>query len=250
MKRIITIFILIALLPIKVKALTGNITISCKETLKLNEEVVCQIEGNTDEEVSSIHAVINTEDGLTIETVTKDTTWEGDNDKTLDLYTADNKKGPFKIATVKVKAAKAGTYNITVKDIALGDKNFEEHKLSNVSKKITIINDNTEPSSSSSKPSSSSSTSKPSSSSSLNPSASSPSNSSSSKPSSSSSTNIQPSSSNSTKPASSSTTKVDKDGNVTENPKTGNTIGFLVIMMSIAVALIVINKKRITDIFN
>lgn len=220
MKKIIGIFILISLLPIKANALTGNITISCKDTIKINEEVLCQIEGNSDEEISSIHAEISTDDGLTIEAITKDESWEGDNDKILDLYTADNKKDTFKIATIKIKSTKVGTYNINLKNIILGDKNFEEHKLNNITKSITITSENESSNSSSSKPSSSSSSSK------------------------------EPTNTPSISQPSSSIPKVDEFGNITENPKTGNRAGFIIIILSILLAIIVINKKRMIDMLN
>lgn len=193
-RKILTIITLLFIVPLNVHALSGSMKITCeKQNITINSSTTCQITATTDGEVSSIHSVINVSDGLEITSVKVDDIWEGDDDKVLDLYTADNKNGTFNVATFVIKATKTGTHNITLNDTKLGDKSFKEHSFSvttynvNVSTQEEQNNSSSSSSSSSSAKPSSSSSSKPSSSSSAKPSSSS----SSAKPSSSSSSNNQ-----------------------------------------------------------
>ena len=115
-------------MPIKVSALSGTVKVTCNTTsITLNDTTICHITATTDDEVSSLHSKINVSDGLELSSVTVDEIWEGDNDQILDLYTADNKKDTFAVASFIIKATKIGSQTITLTETTLGDKSFKEH---------------------------------------------------------------------------------------------------------------------------
>lgn len=107
MKNKITIFIALIgiLLPINVKALTGNVTLSCdKVKIKPGEETTCYIKANINEEVSAVDMQVGLGDNLTLASITKDPIWEGSIEtEDIKLY-GYNKVGNFNIASFKVKA--------------------------------------------------------------------------------------------------------------------------------------------------
>lgn len=104
-KLIIINIILFLFLPLHVQALSGTVKITCDDsTITLNKSTTCHITATTDDEVLSIHSEINISSGLELTSVVKSSIWEGDNDKVLDLYTAENKTGSFEIADFTIKA--------------------------------------------------------------------------------------------------------------------------------------------------
>ncbi len=111
MKKKIIIFIalIVVLLPVNVKALTGNINLSCdKIKLNPNEETTCYVKGNINEEVSGIDATLVLGDNLTLSSITKDSIWDsgdvGTDSNKIVLVTSNNPKGNFNVVTFKVKA--------------------------------------------------------------------------------------------------------------------------------------------------
>lgn len=111
MKKKIIIFIALigVLLPVNVKALTGNINLSCdKIKLNPNEETTCYVKGNINEEVSGIDATLVLGDNLTLSSITKDSIWDsgdvGTDSNKIVLVTSNNPKGNFNVVTFKVKA--------------------------------------------------------------------------------------------------------------------------------------------------
>lgn len=196
-KQILFFLTLLIILPLNANALSGTVKITCDKTnLSLGESTTCHLTGETDGSVSSIHSVINASTGLELTDVTKSDIWEGDNDKVLDLYTAENKTGSFDIADFVIKATAIGTSEITLTETTLGDENFKEYNFT-VSPYSITITDNASNDNSSSKTSSSSS--------SLSSSSSSSQSSSASLPSSNSSSSNKPSSSSSQSSSSSTT---------------------------------------------
>jgi len=159
-KRIIILLTLLILFPINVYALNGTVTVDCeKKQLILEETTTCQITGNINEAVSSIHSVIKVGEGLELVSVTRSSIWEGDHSKVLDLYTDENKKGNFDIASFVVKAIKTGTTEITITDTVLSDASFKEHNFTVSPYNITVSTKTTGENSSSPQSSSNSSSS-------------------------------------------------------------------------------------------
>ena len=139
MKKYILVTLLL-IFPILVKA-EGSININCGENkVSINDTITCSITGYTTEEVSGVHAEIEVESDLTLETVKVDSIWIGDNDKILDLFTDENKTGNFNIATITVKApSEATNKTIFVNNIVFSNKDFENANISSASVDINIV---------------------------------------------------------------------------------------------------------------
>lgn len=146
-KILIIISLLVVLIPINVKAATGNIKITCdKEKIKAGDSTTCIISGITDSEIIGISATLNLTDNLTFTSFTKNNSWsEGsiENNK-LDIYSENYLNNNFDIGTMVI-TAKDNISNtnekMTLKDIAFqNDKsnNAEENSFK-VSDAITDI---------------------------------------------------------------------------------------------------------------
>lgn len=106
-KNGILLMFLLLLIPMKVNALTGNINMSCSPSVaNTNGNIVCNITGTSDEEVSAFSANIGLSSNLEYVDFKADPIWIGDASSNLiGLYTDENKIGTFNIGvlTVKVK---------------------------------------------------------------------------------------------------------------------------------------------------
>ena len=130
MKKKIIIFIalIVVLLPVNVKALTGSINLSCdKVKLNPNEETTCYVKGNINEEVSGIDATLVLGDNLTLSSITKDSIWDsgdvGTDSNKIVLVTSNNPKGNFNVVTFKVKAGNKSNIDtkISLSDVKLSN---------------------------------------------------------------------------------------------------------------------------------
>ncbi len=140
-KKIVFLSILIGgILPFKVKALTGNMAIICdKTTLEVGESTNCKVVGTSDEEVSALSFLLNSNDMITIRDVVTSSDWQGDGkDKNVALYTDENKKGTFNIATFKVTASKSGVANIYTEKLLFANKDFQNVYMKDVSMDIQV----------------------------------------------------------------------------------------------------------------
>lgn len=142
-KKLIIIGLMAMLLPLNAKALTGNVSMSCNSTtLNPGGTTDCTIIGNITEEVSAVSMDLKLGSNLTLEKITPSSAWQGDGEGgDIDLYTDTNKKGKFEIATFTIKAAsikEGATTNLSLSNVTLSDKNFEEttFKVSDLSIKI------------------------------------------------------------------------------------------------------------------
>lgn len=141
-KILIIISLLVVLIPINVKAATGNIKITCdKEKIKAGDSTTCIISGITDSEIIGISATLNLTDNLTFTSFTKNNSWsEGsiENNK-LDIYSENYLNNNFDI----------GTMVITVKDnisntnekMTLKDITFQNDKSNNAEENSFKVSD-------------------------------------------------------------------------------------------------------------
>lgn len=144
MRKKIILLIIISLLPIRVFALTGNISMSCdKEKASAGEVISCTITGTgTNGSVSSVYSAISLNSNLIFQDFITDSSWQGNAENgTIDLYTDSNKSNTFPIGVLKVKV-KDGVSNlnaaIELKDSKFTDENFKTVNLNSISKTIRI----------------------------------------------------------------------------------------------------------------
>lgn len=118
-----------------------NLILTCdQKNIQVGKNFTCTIYGYQKEyEVSSLTTTIKTSDNVEIIQVTPDTSFEGDGENgIIELYTDENKKGKFPIATVVFSLANKNEITIQLKDNAFFDEKFKEHKLTTKSKKLVV----------------------------------------------------------------------------------------------------------------
>lgn len=119
------ILLMIMILPLQAKALTGSIKISCdKENYALSETATCKVTGTSQEGVYSISANIgNMKGNFNVEFQT-DRSWQGSGENgEIKLYTDEGKTGTFNIGTITVKV-KEQSYSLSSLDLYLEDSQF------------------------------------------------------------------------------------------------------------------------------
>ena len=129
MKKKLLILLIIMLLPIKLFALSGSISISCPTTtLEQNKTYNCSIKGYTSEEISALTAKLSSSSNLTISNIQTASIWQGNGTGgSIDLYTDSNKNGNFNIATFNIKLTDKSNSSLTVNSIRFSDANFKDH---------------------------------------------------------------------------------------------------------------------------
>lgn len=141
-KILIIILLLVVLIPINVKAATGNIKITCdKEKIKAGDSTTCIISGTTDSEIIGISATLNLTDNLTFTSFTKNNSWsEGsiENNK-LDIYSENYLNNNFDIGTMII-TAKDNISNTNEK-ITLKDITFQNDKSNNAEENSFKVSD-------------------------------------------------------------------------------------------------------------
>lgn len=140
-KKIIFLSILIgSIFPFRVKALTESMAITCDKTaLEVGESTNCKIVGISDEEVSALSFLLNSNEMITISDVITSSDWQGDGkDKNVALYTDENKNGTFNIATFKVTATKGGMANIYTEQLLFANKDFQNVHIKNISMNVQV----------------------------------------------------------------------------------------------------------------
>ena len=141
-KILIIISLLVVLIPINVKAATGNIKITCdKEKIKAGDSTTCIISGITDSEIIGISATLNLTDNLTFTSFTKNNSWsEGsiENNK-LDIYSENYLNNNFEIGTMVI-TAKDNISNTNEK-MTLKDITFQNDKSNNAEENSFKVSD-------------------------------------------------------------------------------------------------------------
>lgn len=131
MKKVLYSLGIIGLLtPFSIKALTGDVTVSCaKNKLSKGETTTCTVKGNITEGVSAVSAKVDLGENLTFISFTPDSSWQGDGEEgNIELYTDNNKSGIFNIGTITVKAGNTSGVSTSVglKEVKLSDASFSE----------------------------------------------------------------------------------------------------------------------------
>ena len=141
-KILIIISLLVVLIPINVKAATGNIKITCdKEKIKAGDSTTCIISGITDSEIIGISATLNLTDNLTFTSFTKNNSWsEGsiENNK-LDIYSENYLNNNFDIGAMVI-TAKDNISNTNEK-MTLKDITFQNDKSNNAEENSFKVSD-------------------------------------------------------------------------------------------------------------
>ena len=131
MKKVLYSLGIIGLLtPFSIKALTGDVTVSCaKDKLLKGETTTCTVKGNITEGVSAVSAKVDLGENLTFVSFTPDSSWQGDGEEgNIELYTDNNKSGNFNIGTITVKAGDTSgvSTRVGLKEVKLSDASFVE----------------------------------------------------------------------------------------------------------------------------
>ena len=141
-KNMIILIVLFLLIPLNPKALTGTVNLSCQNTnLSPNSTATCTISFNSSEIYNSFHANIVAGPNMSISSVTKGSTWQGENSTALDL-SGDPQTGNKTVATFVIKAGNISTgasTNVSVTDIQIADENFSSQQFPNNQVNIKIL---------------------------------------------------------------------------------------------------------------
>lgn len=147
MKRKVGYLILVVvllILPLNVKALTGSVEINCdKSSYNENETATCKVIGKSDDIVISISGQLK--EGSYDASFKTASVWEGDGDDgNIQLYTAEDLKGTFDIGTITVKK-KANqtiedsiTSSVGISDIMFGSEQGQEVSINDANVSITF----------------------------------------------------------------------------------------------------------------
>lgn len=145
MKKIICFIVLLLafVLPIKVFALSGTITLECDDfTKKVGETISCTLYGNSDELVSAVESKIVNAEGLNLSSVTVPSIWQGDyENESILLYTDTNKSGKFEVLKFNVTSSQVGEKNLTFEDTYFTDSSFVRNVILNPNYKFKFISD-------------------------------------------------------------------------------------------------------------
>ena len=142
-KKILFIVALVgSLLPLKAKAATEGITITCgsDSAVLASSHVECSITGTTNSAVSGVQFRLSSNDLATISNIRVASIWQGDGeDGNIGVYTDTNKTGTFDIATFTLTAKNVGGIaNIYANDIIFSDASFNVHSYENVTRGVTV----------------------------------------------------------------------------------------------------------------
>lgn len=131
-------------LPLKVKATTEGISISCdgNNTVMASSSITCKITGYTNSAVSGLQFHLTSDSLATISNIRVASIWQGDGeDGNIGVYTDTNKTGIFDIATFTLTAKDTGgTAHIYANDIIFSDASFNIISYENQTQNVTIQN--------------------------------------------------------------------------------------------------------------
>ena len=146
MKKVFYLLIAISLafiLPSKVFALSGDLSIECDSTTKkVGESISCVLYGHSDDEVSAVETTLKYDAGLTLSNPVVPSIWQGDyENNSLLLYTDTNKSLKFELLRFNITSNSEGTYNFTFKDTYFTDKQFARVQISNPNYRLKFISE-------------------------------------------------------------------------------------------------------------
>lgn len=142
MKKVFYILVisLILLLPYKVSALSGSLSLECDSfTKKVGENISCTLYGITDAGVSAVESTL-VYDGVILNNETVSSIWQGNyQSKSLLLYTDTNKTSKFELMSFNVTSVTAGEYSLTFNDTYFSDATFVRNQVLNPNYTFTFI---------------------------------------------------------------------------------------------------------------
>lgn len=135
------------LIPTKVNALTGNISLNCSPTtVKANGNIVCSVNANSDGLINGVRADIKLSDNLEFVSFNTDSSWQGDGTgNQIGLYTSENVQGDLTLGvlTIKVKDNVFDTNEtISLTNCLFSDENFQKVNIANTSTNIRVASSN------------------------------------------------------------------------------------------------------------
>ncbi|MBO5183146.1 MAG: cadherin-like beta sandwich domain-containing protein [Bacilli bacterium] len=126
-RKIILLGVFGLLFPLNIKALSGDISLTCdKESLQANETTNCTLKGNSDVGVTTIYANLELGTNLELTSISKNENWYGDlelNDPNIELINDNDVPGEFEILSLTIKAKETANNEnstITIKNIQFG----------------------------------------------------------------------------------------------------------------------------------
>lgn len=137
------ILLIMFLLPINVRALTGNIYMECNNSKVVpGSELTCKIMGTSDDKVTSLSANTVLSEGVTIKSFTTEN-FQGEMSKngTFELYNG-NKQDTFEIGTLVLNIdanIKAKKIELGLADVTFNDSKFKSNKIESYSINIDVV---------------------------------------------------------------------------------------------------------------
>ena len=136
MKRVHLMSLYMALtfiVPFNVYALTGNVNISCPESvLNTSSNIVCNIKGTSDDIVMGLSFKVSISGGGSVASFTKTTNiWHDASytDGKVQAYAEEiNISGDFEVGNLNLKLPEnsLGTITVTISDVVFGDKDYND----------------------------------------------------------------------------------------------------------------------------
>ncbi len=136
--------LLLTILPFKVNAFTGGISVSCTpSTLLGGEYTECLIKGTADENVTSIETTVSVGSSMSIDSFTPSSSFSGNGISSGKiLVTSTGVTGSFDIGTLKLKIADnaSGSISFSLTNTVYTDSNGGKNNISDSSASITVSN--------------------------------------------------------------------------------------------------------------
>lgn len=131
MKKSILLITLFIIFPTSTSAIDNGVKIECPSNIQKGEEFFCDITGHSDYEVSALEYEFVLPNYVEKKGFKVSEIWQGDEEDNLVLlYTDENKKNDFAIATIYLKAnSDIKQVNIDTKWLLFGDGDFNDHIL-------------------------------------------------------------------------------------------------------------------------
>ena len=121
----------------------NELLLTCEsESIKIDKNLVCRLSGKSSTyDVSAVSAKIENSNNFSITSLDIDFSWEGDGDDNfIALYTDENKKNNFPIATFTINLINDNVDEISINIIenSFSDEYYEEHKLDDIVKVLKV----------------------------------------------------------------------------------------------------------------
>lgn len=138
MKKLV-LFLVLMLFPIKLYAISGNVSLTCPKELEINKVYTCTLKGFSSEEVAALSLKIASSSNILISNVKTSNTWQGNGDNgNVILYTDNNKKGNFDIATFNIKLLNSEPSSVNINNVKFTDASFVQGSVSGTTMNFVV----------------------------------------------------------------------------------------------------------------